>query len=177
METHQLVEATTADFTKIVALVNIAYRSKILKGWTSEADLVQGNRINVEQLKTLVNEAHKIFILKDGERIIGCVQMNIQQKCCFLGMLTIHPDFQNQGLGKVVLQFAERYAIQHHDVDSFEICVLNQRKLLIQFYQRRGYCITHKKAPYPVDQNVGKPYLADLFLLYLTKKLPFLHKF
>ena len=48
-----MIEATQKDITNIVDLVNIAYRAKDTQGWTSESEIIQGDRINAAQVQQL----------------------------------------------------------------------------------------------------------------------------
>ena len=58
MDLTNFREANFKDIPQIVDLVNISYRSKEFKGWTSEVDIVDGNRINCIRRKTQYEERY-----------------------------------------------------------------------------------------------------------------------
>ena len=171
METLSFREADIADIPQIVALVNISYRSKELKGWTSEADLVEGNRTDHQQVRQLLLDNSKVLVMFKAEELIGCVHVHKKNATCYIGMLTTHPAVQNRGLGKTILELTEQYSIKNYAVSIFEMSVLSIRKDLIGFYIRRGYKLTGESEPYPVNAHVGIPLVADVQLLHLRKEL------
>lgn len=171
METLNFREAEIEDLPQIVDLVNIAYRSTELKGWTSEADLVEGNRTDHQQVKQLIQDNSKLFVMFKAEKLIGCVHIHQKNASCYIGMLTTHPTVQNRHIGKTILELAEQYAIKNYAASIFEMSVLSIRKDLIGFYERRGYKLTGESEPYPVDANVGIPLVADIQVLHLRKEL------
>lgn len=166
-----MIEATQDDIAKIVDLVNTAYRSKDLQGWTSESNIIEGDRTDAAQVQQLLHDDSKVFLKFDDATLIGCVHVQAEQNACYIGMLTTHPTVQNQGVGKQLLQFAEQAAIQNNVVNTIRMSVLSSRTELIAFYQRRGYQLTGETVPYPMDANVGQPLINGLELLYLEKQL------
>lgn len=166
-----MIEATQKDIANIVDLVNIAYRAKDTRGWTSESEIIQGDRINAAQVQQLLTDNAKVFLKFEDACLIGCVSMQIQQNSCYIGMLTTHPQVQNRGVGKKILQFAENFAMQNPAIDTLNLSVLSSRTELIAFYQRRGYQLTGETTAFPIDANVGQPLVKDLVLLYLEKKI------
>ena len=170
MDTYQFRKTTSTDLPSILELVNIAYRSKTLRGWTSEADLIIGQRIDINQLKALITEHSELFVMQFNDHLIGCVHLELYSAYCYIGMLTTHPNFQNKGIGKQLLQHAEKYAISHYSLNEFRISVLSAREELIQFYQRRGYQLTDEQTPYPIHANVGTPQIKDLCVIHLIKR-------
>lgn len=166
-----MIEATTNDIQKIVDLVNTAYRSKEIQGWTSESDLVLGDRINSQQVQQLICQDAKLFLLFDAAELIGCVHLHIQQQSCYIGMLTTHPKTQNRGLGKQILEFAESFSKHQFATQTFKMSVLSNRPELIAFYQRRGYQLTGYSEPYPINANVGIPLDQNIAILHLEKRV------
>lgn len=167
----RIIQAHPTHFPDIVALVNEAYRSKTKQGWTSEAQLVAGERISLEQVAALIHHNATLLLLLEQHKIIACVHLEKHDDFCYLGMLTTHPDFQNQGLGKKMLEQAEAWARTTFLVTRIRIAVLTQRTELMRFYERRGYKKTGRIEPYPVNANVGVPLFSDLTVLTLEKQL------
>jgi len=163
------IEATKQHIPDIVELVNLSYRSQDLRGWTSEADVIEGDRISAQQLQDLFIADSKILLLFDAAELIACVHVQKHKDRAYIGMLTTHPQWQNQGLGKQVLQFAEDFAQENFAVTGFKMSVLSCRTELIEFYLRRGYVLTGETEDYPIDANVGQPLFENIRLLHLIK--------
>lgn len=165
-----IIEATFEHLPQLIELVNTAYRSKTQQGWTSEATLVAGDRIQAHQLQEMLQDpASKIFILFQASQLVACVHIQIHEHSCYIGMLTTHPNVQNQGIGKIMLDHAENFALKNYATHSFELSVLSARTELINFYKRRGYIQSDLIEAYPINANVGTPYTTDLKVLHLNK--------
>lgn len=169
MDTAIFREANIEDISKIVELVNLSYRSKEFQGWTSEADIVEGDRIHYDQVKHLINDGSTLFVMFKNKELIGCVHVQKQVECCYIGMLTIHPKVQNMGMGKDILKLVEEYSIKNYSINIFKMSVLSVRKELIHFYERRGYKLTGESEPYPFQANVGTPLSSAIHVLHLKK--------
>ena len=163
------IEAKKQHIPDIVELVNLSYRSQDLRGWTSEADVIEGDRISAQQLQDLFIADSKILLRFDAAELIACVHVQKHKDQAYIGMLTTHPQWQNQGLGKQVLQFAEDFAQENFAVTGFKMSVLSCRTELIEFYLRRGYVLTGETEDYPINANVGQPLFEDIRLLHLKK--------
>jgi len=154
-----MTKATLADVMELTDLVNSAYRGEdSKKGWTSEDHLLDGTRVD-EQMITAYLTHQDIAILKltdDGNKIIGTVYLEIKGSKLYLGMLSVSPDVQNKGTGRILLEEAEEYARQHHCTE-ITITVISARAELINWYERRGFMKSGQPKPFPADFNVGRP--------------------
>jgi ribosomal protein S18 acetylase RimI-like enzyme len=146
------------DLTELAALINSAYRGdSSRKGWTTEADLLDDLRTDpVELAREIRTPGHAILCLRRfGERpIVGSVllrNMGIEgaHRVAYLGMLTIQPEIQAQGLGRHLLQGAEDYARANWDAHRMIMTVINVRTELLAWYERRGYHPTGRTDPFP----------------------------
>jgi len=158
-------KATNADIDNIIELVNRAYRSG--EGWTNEASLVSGNRTTKDEVLGYINNAH-LFVL-EKEEILSVICIEEQGKSAYIGFLAVDIKLQNQGIGKLMLQKAEEYALITLGLSSFVMAVVADREELIEFYLRRGYKKTAKIINYPTNLNVGTP-KKDLKVIYLKKE-------
>ncbi|WP_069472062.1 GNAT family N-acetyltransferase [Candidatus Marithrix sp. Canyon 246] len=155
---------------QISNLVNQAYRGKT--GWTKETDLVQGNRITPNEIKSIIlNPNTHLLIYPDKNNIIACICIEKINHDAYIGLFAVTPKNQSKGIGKLVLQLAEQYAINKFTIDKFVMVVVSQRKELISYYQRRGYTRIGKIKKYPININVGTPKVANLTIEYLEKNL------
>lgn len=159
MPTRQILPATEPDVPRLNGLVNSAYRGdSSRRGWTTEADLLDGIRTNESLLRQKIQNS-LITILKyeqDGE-LLGCVCLERKPDALYLGMLTVAPDCQANGIGKQLMQAAEEFARQQQ-LPKITMTVLPMRHELVAYYERRGYRKTGETHPFPSnDPNFGLP--------------------
>lgn len=161
------------DIPNLEALVNGAYRGESSKkGWTTEADLLDGIRTNQQVLAGMVTRGDSIVLkcTNGNNDLVGCVYLQKKEEKVYLGMLTVAPDKQSKGIGKKLLQAAEEYA-ETQDCTSITITVISLRKELITWYERRGYKATGETKPFPSnDPRFGLP-KQQLEFLVMEKQL------
>ena len=165
--------ATKEDIPHLEKLVNGAYRGESSKkGWTTEADLLGGIRTNQDVLSGMINRGDSIVLkcINAKNELVGCVYLQNKEEKLYLGMLTVAPDIQAQGIGKKLLQASEEYA-QTQQCSAITITVISLRKELIKWYERRGYKATGEKKPFPSnDPRFGLP-KQELEFIVMEKKL------
>src|SRR5688500_10795269 len=131
----QLERATPADLPALHALVERAYRGETARaGWSHEADLLTGDRTSVEELQSFLDAGDHLLVWRDGGAIRACVRlvpMNAAQ--VYLGMLTVDPSLQGEGLGKRLLTAAESYARDVLSAERMEMQVFSRRRELLSF--------------------------------------------
>jgi N-acetylglutamate synthase-like GNAT family acetyltransferase len=159
--------ANKADVQQLTMLINTAYRTP--GGWTTEAGMIQGDRIQEKQLYDLLNlENFQLFVLEIDNKLLGCIGVSLGQQVAEIGSFAVAPAEQNSGYGKQLLDFAESHIFEIFKKKVIQMSVLNVRIELLAYYQRRGYQLTEKIEAYPLGQNVGEP-LIPLHLLILEK--------
>jgi GNAT superfamily N-acetyltransferase len=167
--------ASFDDADAIVDLVTSAYRGDASRqGWTTEAHLLDGPRIDAELLADdLVNPAGRILVGYDGDELVACCNIvRRDESAGYFGMFAVSPVKQGAGLGKEVLAEAERVARDEWELTSLEMTVLEQRPELIAFYERRGFVRTGAYSPFPYgDERFGIPRRDDLRMVVLRKTL------
>ena len=165
--------AAVQDVDAIVALVNSAYRGDSSRqGWTTEADILDGQRTDAEEIQTLITTANSLLLLGwQGEQLISSVHLELTPQGAYLGMLTIKPGLQGLGLGKQVMAEAEDYARKHWGAQTMHMTVITLRHELIAFYERRGYRRTGELIPFPTSPRFGLPKVESLQLEVLKKPL------
>lgn len=165
-------KAELKDANTIANLVNSAYRgSHAKKGWTTEADMIDGTRTDPAALTDLIQKTDTTILKyeQDGA-IIGCVELRIVDKKLYLGMLTVEPEIQGGGIGKKLLSAAEDFGKQNGCLSVF-MTVITIRKELIDWYKRHGYVETGERKPFHFnDERFGKP-KQQLEFLVLEKAL------
>ncbi|MGZ5190745.1 MAG: GNAT family N-acetyltransferase [Flavisolibacter sp.] len=151
--------ATIKDIDKLMLLVNSAYRGESAKkGWTHEANLIEGNlRTDEKSLEKMINDPNATILkYEEGEQIIGCVYLEKKNTSLYLGLLTVSPELQAKGIGKKLLKAADEYAIQNY-CNKIEMTVISARSELIAWYERNGFFQTNQKQPFPDNERFGTP--------------------
>jgi GNAT superfamily N-acetyltransferase len=140
------VEPATLDRVgDIVDLMESAYRGDVSrKGWTSEADLIDGARTSVAEISASITDpkTYTLVAKNDGDTIIGCASITFDGPSCIFGKFAVSPDQQAAGIGKLLLAAAENTAITHFGVSTMTMTVIEGRTELEAFYERRGYVRT-----------------------------------
>jgi ribosomal protein S18 acetylase RimI-like enzyme len=167
-------DARPGDVDALVVLVTSAYRGEASRaGWTTEADLLDGNRIDPDVLRADIERAHSRVLLasQDGE-LVGCAHVAIDDGAGYFGMFAVRPLLQGGGVGKALLAEAERVARDDWKLPVMRMTVIDVREDLIAWYERRGYRRTGIKKPFPaVDPRFGVPKRDDLRFEVLEKPL------
>ncbi len=151
--------AVIEDIPELVSLVNNAYRGEASKkGWTTEADLLDGIRTDEASLYIILNKPSAVILKYSNEKneITGCVYLEKNNDELYLGMLSVSPEAQAQGIGKQLMKASEEYA-QQHRLKAVVMTVISVRTELIAWYERRGYNQTGQIEPFPEDEKVGVP--------------------
>ena len=164
--------ATKSDVASLVKLVNSAYRGdSSKKGWTTEADLLDGIRTDEQSLTALLEQEGSTLLKceDDQQTLIGCVNLQAQGNKLYLGMLTVSPELQGGGVGKQLLTAAEDFA-RENKFESIVMSVISVREELIAWYERKGYVKTGEKKPFPMnDPKFGLP---KQFLEFIIMEKP-----
>ncbi|GAB3728351.1 GNAT family N-acetyltransferase [Spirosoma lituiforme] len=153
---NSISTATEQDIPALVSLVNSAYRGdSSRKGWTTEADLLGGNRIDETSLRELFQKPNTLILTyQDAGHLLGCVHLETKGDDLYLGMLTVSPDAQTNGIGKQLLSAAEQLAVDRR-CRAVTMTVITVRHELIAWYERRGYQPTGHTQPFPDDPRFG----------------------
>ena len=167
--------AGLSDVAGIVALVDSAYRGEASRaGWTTEADLLDGQRTDGEAVGAIVRGGNGALLLAEDEgRLVGCCQLERRAgDVVYFGMFSIRPGEQGQGLGRLVLAHAEQVARDDWGARTMVMTVLMQRGDLIAWYERRGYRRTGETSPFPYgNARFGIPKRDDLAFVELARDL------
>lgn len=149
----KIAKADASDVDALEVLINSAYRGESSKqGWTTEADLLDGIRTCADELKKIIGTSGSQILkcLNRENCIIGCVHVEQRGEELHVGMLTVAPALQNQGIGKLLLAACEAEA-KRLGSHSISMQVISLRSELIAWYERHGYINTGIKKPFPMD--------------------------
>lgn len=143
--------AEPAEAEQLAHIVNTAYgRTPEPAGWTSEADLVEGQRVDGTRLRELMAAEGSVLLAAEqhGETV-GCVHLVREAPgVSHLGLLSVRVDHQDQGLGRALLEAAEAYARDEQGAGRIVMHVVSARGALLAWYERRGYERTGETEPF-----------------------------
>jgi ribosomal protein S18 acetylase RimI-like enzyme len=148
----RILKAELADAKEILRLQKIAYQS--------EAEIY--NDFSISPLTQTLEgiEAdfkNQVFFKAVFEnRIIGSVRAFSKEGTCFIGRLIVHPDFQRQGIGMLLVNEVER---SFRESKRFELFTGHKSERNIRFYEKLGYQLFRTET---VTQ--------DLNLLFMEKR-------
>ncbi|MCB2378523.1 GNAT family N-acetyltransferase [Hymenobacter sp. BT635] len=168
-----ITPAATTDVAELASFVNSVYRGESSKqGWTTEAHLLDGPRIDAESLEEMLRADGATLLMARTEAgvLVGSVYLQRQAGAMYLGMLSVRSTQQGGGIGRFLLQAADAYA-QRQGASRMKITVISVRHELLAWYERQGYRRTGETVPFPDNPRFGIP-RQPLELLVLEKPLP-----
>lgn len=127
-----ITQASIEDAGSVLELQKLAYQS--------EAQLY--NDFHIPPLTQTFDElksefSHAVFLKAENEReIIGSVKGHQSGDTCYIERLIVHPDYQGQGVGTVLM---EQIELCFGQAQRFELFTGHKSKRNIQLYERLGY--------------------------------------
>ena len=167
-------DAVEDDVPVLVPLVESAYRGDASRaGWTTEADILQGRRTDVEGVRAVITtEGSRLLVVEKDGQVIACCQLEHRGDAAYFGMFAVSPALQGAGLGRLIITEAERRVREIWGVREMHMTVISVREELIAWYERRGYRRTGRMTPFPYgDERFGVPQRDDLQFELLVKEL------
>lgn len=170
----EIIKADLADISELNVLVNSAYRGEgSKKGWTTEAEILDGIRIDEDALSDMLADP-KVTILKyldENGSITGTVCLEPKGNRLYLGMFAVSPLAQGSGIGKKLMLAAEEFALEN-GCDRILISVIGTRSELIAWYKRHGYVATGGSIAFEdIEGRFGDPKVEGIELVYMEKPL------
>jgi ribosomal protein S18 acetylase RimI-like enzyme len=164
-----------ADAPAILELVQGAYRGEgSRRGWTTEADLLGGQRTDLEALGEILEDPSQAMLLaeRDGA-LVGCILIADRgEGTGYFGMLAVDPARQSGGVGRALLAAAQAEVVRRWDARVLQMQVFWQRAELIGWYERMGFRRTGETRPFPMDEpRMGLPLRTDLWFEVFEKPL------
>ena len=165
-------DATVDDIPALVRLVTSAYRGEASRaGWTTEADLLDGERIDPAVLRADIERPRSRVLVAERDGVpVACAHVAVEGDAGYFGMFAVRPDLQGGGMGHALLAEAERVVRDEWALPTLRMTVIDARGELIAWYERRGYHRTGIVKPFPYgDTRFGIPRRDDLRFEVLEK--------
>lgn len=122
------------DCKEVLALQKLSYRQ--------EAEIYNDYQIppliqTIDQLKEEFTSS-TVFKVTTDETIIGSVRAFLDNGICHIVRLIVHPDFQNKGIGSLLMNTVETY-FENQGVHNFELFTGEKSTKNLYLYQKLGY--------------------------------------
>lgn len=168
-------DAVAADIPALHALIESAYRGEASRaGWTTEADLLDGQRTDAEDLASiLADPKQRLLTVWRDDDLLGCILIADRgRETGYFGMLSVSPTLQNAGLGRRLVDKAHMAMTERFGARRSRISVFPQRTELIGWYERLGYVATGETLPFPYGEpRFGLPKRDDLHFIVMERAL------
>lgn len=133
--------ATEADSGAVMRLINAAFEvEKFFK---------LKERVNLEMLQEYFRKGSFLLYEENGE-LTGCVFVERKNDRAYLGLLSVDPQHQKQGIGRRLIAAAEEFA-RESDTHFMDLTIVNLRTELPAIYEKLGYKVIGTE-PFPADQ-------------------------
>lgn len=149
--------ATESDFDLLLHLINSAF--------DVERFFKDEDRLDVAKLQEYFRKGAFLVIEEEG-RLAACVYVERNGDRAYLGLLSVDPARQKNGLGRRLTAAAEEFA-RETGAHFMDLTVVNLRAELPGIYEKLGYRVTGT-APFPADQM---PVTQPCHFICMTKEL------
>ena len=153
IKTIQVRIAELADADEITLLINAAFR-------LAEGFFVDGDRIDEKEVTDSLSTG-SFLLAEEMGKLVGCVYVEPRGERAYLGLLSVNPSRQQSGVGSLLMTAAENHC-RELACRFMDIKIVNLRKKLPDFYQKRGYVETGISS-FPSDVPTKQPcYFIDM---------------
>src|SRR5467141_5065453 len=128
----RLRTAVLADVEALARLINAAFRV--------EQPFIEGDRINPDGVRAYLGKG-KFLLAEDAAGLTGCVYVELRGDRGYLGLLGVEPRRQGTGLGRKLMDAAEKF-FSTANCDAIDLRIVSARAPLSAFYRHLGYVET-----------------------------------
>lgn len=148
--------ASMSDAGALARLINAAF--------VVERPIFGGDRTSMESVRALL-ERGRFVIAEDSRGLAGCVYLELRSNRGYVGLLSVEPALQGTGLGRKLMDAAEKFFVESNCV-AVDLRVVSARTPLPGFYRHLGYEQTHTSA-LPADAHAKIP----CHFIHMSKRL------
>jgi ribosomal protein S18 acetylase RimI-like enzyme len=150
----EILKAQSDDLPEILELQKLCY--------TENANRYNNFDIQplTQTLPDIENEYKKCTILKSlhQSKIVGSVRAFEKEGTCYIGKLIVHPDYQNKGIGRMLMNSLE---LEFGNAKRFELFTGFRDEKNLYFYKKIGYS---QFKQVKVNDNLSLVYLEKINL-------------
>ena len=157
--------ATGEDVPALTRLINTAYRV--------EAFFIRGDRTSEGEVQGWIESPGSGFLVLETiepRRLVGAVYVEIRPAGGYFGLLSVDPDVQGKGFGRLLVEAAEAHC-RAAGCGELTITVVNLRTELPTFYAKFGYQ-PDGTVPFPAPHKLTQP----VHLVVMRKALTIDHR-
>jgi GNAT superfamily N-acetyltransferase len=141
------IRAAVADDVEAIAqLINAAF--------VVEHVVFDGDRTNPENVRGLMSSG-RFLLAEDAAGPLGCVYVELRGERSYLGLLSVEPERQGTGLGRLLVGAAEEHS-RAAGCGAIDLRIVSARAELLPFYRRLGYAETGT-SPFPAGVQTKVP--------------------
>jgi GNAT superfamily N-acetyltransferase len=124
--------AANNDTKMLVRMINSAFRV--------ELPYIEGDRIDAAGVRSYLAKG-KFLLAEDSAGLAGCVYVELRGARGYLGLLGVDPRRQGTGLGRKLVDAAERCFLEA-GCRAIDLRIVSARTPLLSFYRHLGYLET-----------------------------------
>lgn len=174
----QFRRATPSDAKQIQQLIQSAFRAEDSRPeWTADMELGMRFRIEVDAVLATINHPDQTILMvtidnNGNDHLVASVTIaNRNMKYARLSLLAVDQSYQQGGIGRRVLAYAEEYSRQQWGATKMGLDALSSRQKLIAWYLRCGYRCTGEVMPFPCEEFSELELPDELCFVELEKDL------
>jgi len=153
-------QGTVQDIPEVVRVINSAFRV--------EDFFIDGDRTNEEDISARMADPEVRFFVVESDHSIGlagAVIVEVHGRRGHFAMLSVDPQFQGRGLGRLLMNEVERHCREAR-CEFLDLDVVNLREELPAFYEAMGF-VAVDTAPFPNTEKLRR----DAYMVQMTKSL------
>lgn len=170
-EQEYLIEIATQehDLARVIEVINAAYKKvKYLQEGIKRIALA-------EMIENLSDPNKRLYLcIAPNKEICGTILVHFNaQDTAKLGLFAVHPDYQGQNIGSVLLRAVEKAAFAEAKRIFLYVIPCTQERL-IRFYEHLGYRKTGETREFPAEAKahyIRPEYRDQIFLLIMEKRI------
>lgn len=148
---YQIQTAIESDLPKVLALQKLAFKQ--VAAAMNNPDILPLQQ-TLDELQYEFAQGTILICVHDNE-IIGSVRAKLNNdNSCYIGKLIVHPDYQNQGIGKVLIGEIEKY---YSTCSNYTLFTGIDTPNTLHLYVKLGY------------QETKREYFDHVWMVFLEK--------